>query len=122
MLKFAGPHMATIAGDYFVANQFGAVARICGTPQEQISAAVRDGRVAAKAPRSRGHPALQWDCFGHERQNRGDAVSPLLQRRQCPSCGIRRTGAGWSEKTSRPSDVIASTHPWMTAPGKPRSW
>ena len=42
----------------------------------------------------------------------GDAVGPLLQCRQrARRDGIRHSGAGWSKKMSRPSDVIALIHP-----------
>ena len=45
-------------------------------------------------------------------EHRGDAVGPLLQGRQrARRDRIRRPVPGWSKKMSRPSDVIASTHP-----------
>ena len=45
-------------------------------------------------------------------EHRGDAVGPLLQGRQrARPDGIGAPVPGWSKKISRPSDVIASTHP-----------
>ena len=42
----------------------------------------------------------------------GDAVGPLLDGRQrARSDRIGGSGAGWSKKISRPSEVIASTQP-----------
>jgi hypothetical protein len=45
-------------------------------------------------------------------QHRGDAVGPLLKVGSAP--GVTGSDApvpGWSMKMSRPSEVIASTHP-----------
>ena len=101
MLNSPVPHMATIAATTSSPTNSvrspGSVAH-----SSTRSAGCENGCVAAKCPRSQGTRALRrGPPIGSTQsvQNRSDAVSPLLQRRQCARRdGIRRTGAGLVEE------------------------
>ena len=108
----AAPH-ADQRSSGFVSNEWGAT-RIRETVEhDQRGGAGRMCRREQRRGRERGVRRDENRFATPEVvEHRGDAVGPLLQGRQRP--GVTGSDApvpGWSKKMSRPSDVIASTHP-----------
>ena len=107
------PHIAARAAK--ISSRSGML-DVSAWPSSTTSAVVRDGCVAANSAavgNAPGNASSAASRLSESVEHRGDAVGPLLQGRQRARLRRDRTAPvpGWSKKMSRPSDVIASTHP-----------